>query len=247
MFLIQDRRYGQDHFVFTHIDPRKERYKGDVTEGIQLDYDMNAIHLWPDGEQSPDPQLGRDPANPKHYKVFKFPNELHDSGFMFVDGQAPIVAYSWLDYVKMFPNPKELAERLEEYEWFDFLDETDEGMKLRRQNDLDADPPPGSDRDRIAEWVAKRHLSADGSIRQVYYLPTDAPPQEIRLLEINERISAPEDRPEPLDFGVEVAGVALKLSVVDISKDQLEKMKRDPSNLPPGWKWEGVQKWGVRA
>lgn len=44
MFLIRDRRYGKDHFVFTHMNPRTEGYQGDVAEDIQLDYDMNAIH-----------------------------------------------------------------------------------------------------------------------------------------------------------------------------------------------------------
>jgi hypothetical protein len=245
--LIQDRRYGQDHFVFTNINPRTEGYKGEVNEGIELDYDMNAIHLWPHGEPRPDPQLGRDPANPKHYKVFKYPQELRHSGFDLVDPQAPIVVYSWLDYRELVPLPHEVAEKMELNEWFDILDSSEEGMKLRYKSDLDADPPPGSNRDHIAEWVAKRHMSTDGSIRQVYYLPTGAPPQEIRLLEINEQPSAPEEQPEPLDFGLEVAGLALKLSVADISKDQLEKMKLDPSNLPPGWKWEGAVKWGVRA
>jgi hypothetical protein len=247
MYLIQDRRYGQDHFVFTHINPKTEGYKGDVAEDVQLDYDMNAIHLWPRGETRPNPQLGRNPQNPKHYKVFKFPQDLLDSGFELVSPDAPIVFDSWLKYRELIPWPHEVAEKMELNEWFDLLDSSDEGMKLRRQSDVDSDPPPGSDRGRIAEWVAKLHMSTDGSIRQVYYLPTDAPPREIRLLEINERISAPEDQPEPLDFGLEVAGLTLRLSVADVSKDQLEKMKQDPSNLPPGWKWEGARKWGVRA
>jgi hypothetical protein len=247
MYLIKDRRYGKDHFVFTHIDPRTEGYQGDVAEDIQLDYDMNAVHHWPRGDPRPNPQLGRDPKNTNHYKVFKFPKDLLASGFDLVCPETPILVYSWLDYRELIPLPHEVAEKMELNEWFDILDSSDEGMKLRRQSDVDADPPPGSDRDRIAEWVAKLHMSTDGSIRQVYYLPTDAPPKEIRLLEINERISTPEDQPEPLGFGLEVAGLALKLSVADVSKDQLEKMKNDPSNLPPGWKWEGARKWGVRA
>jgi hypothetical protein len=247
MYLIQDRRYGQDHFVFTHVDPRTEGYGGKVEEGVQLDYDMNSVHHWRQGEPRPAPQLGRDPANPKHYQVFKFPDELQIAGFELVSSQAPILVYSWLDYRKLVPLPHEVAEKMDLHEWFEVLDSSDEGMKLRRRSEVDADPPPGSDRDRIAEWVAKQHLAADGSIRQVYYLPAGSPPQEIRLLEINERYSTPDDQPEPFDFGLEVSGQALRLSVADVSREQLEVMEQNPSFLPQGWKWEGARKWGVRA
>jgi len=130
MFLIRDRRYGKDHFVFTHMNPRTEGYQGDVAEDIQLDYDMNAIHLWPEGESSPNPQLGRDPKNTKHYKVFKFPKELQCSEFDLVSPEAPILVYSWLNYREMIPWPHEVAEKMELHEWFDLLDSSDEGMKL---------------------------------------------------------------------------------------------------------------------
>jgi hypothetical protein len=79
MFLVKDRRLGMDNYVFTQTDPRTEGYKSDVIEGVTLDYDMNAIHLWPDRQPRPNPQLGRDPKNPKHYKVFKFREELDDA------------------------------------------------------------------------------------------------------------------------------------------------------------------------
>ncbi len=76
MFLVKDRRLGMDNYVFTQTDPRTEGFKGEVAEGVTLDFDMNAIHYWPNGQRRPNPQLGRDPKDPKHYQVFKFPEEL---------------------------------------------------------------------------------------------------------------------------------------------------------------------------
>jgi hypothetical protein len=243
MFLIKESRSGRDYFIFTHTDPRKEGYRGELIDDVVLDYDVNAVHLWPDGEPAPQPELGRDPTNPKHYTVFKFPDQRRAAGFEFVQQNTPIDLYSWRDYLRMFPA---LAQALEQEEWSDYLDEIDEATKLRRQQTVDAEPPPGSNRDRIAEWVAKRHLSADGSLRQVVYLPTGAPPDEIRLLEVNERLPRSEDTPEPIDFGIEVAGRPIKLFVADVTGDQLEKLKRDQANLPTGWSLDKALSWGRR-
>jgi hypothetical protein len=246
MYLIKDRRLGRDYFIFTQEDPRKEGYKGDVVDGVILDYDMNAIHLWPDGEPRPEPRLGRDPTNQRHYKVFKFPHELQAAGFELVDYNTPILAYSWEDYREMFPVPAELAKTLGQSEWFDYLDEIDEAAKLRQKQNPEPEPPLGSDRDLIAEWVAKRHLSADGSLRQIVYLPTGAPPNEIRLLEINERLTRPENTLEPIDFSIDVAGKAMRLSVADLTGEQFEQLRRNPANLPPGWSLEKLRFWGRR-
>jgi hypothetical protein len=98
MFLVKDRRLGMDNFVFTQVDPRGDGYAGDVTAGVTLDYDMNAVHDWPHGQPVPNPQIGRDPADPKHYKVFKFPEELRAAGFEFVHARTPFVARcGWRD------------------------------------------------------------------------------------------------------------------------------------------------------
>jgi hypothetical protein len=241
MFLIKESRLGRDYLVFTHTDPRHEGYRGELIADVELDYDVNAVHLWPDGEPRPQPEVGRDPANSKHYKVFKFPEQRRAAGFDLAQQNTPIVLYSWRDYLRMFPA---LAQSLEQDEWSDYLDEIDEATKRRRQEVVNAEPPPGSDRDRIAEWVAKRHLSADGSLRQVVYLPSGAPPDEIRLLEVNERLPRAEDTPEPIDFGVEVAGRPLKLFVADVTGDQLDKLRLNQANLPPGWSLERAQVWG---
>ncbi|MDB5307597.1 MAG: hypothetical protein JWO38_1799 [Gemmataceae bacterium] len=211
MYLIIDHRLGLRNFVFILTDPRKEGYKGDVDEGVSLDYDVLAIPTWPDGEQRPEPNLGRDPTNPKRYKVFKFPRELREARFEFVDSKTPVVDYSWQDYLEKTPMPSELAEKLGPDNWSDYLDKVDEGVRLRRQKNVEPEPPRGSNRDRIAEWVAKRHMSVDGSIRQVLYLPDGAPDEEIRLLEVNDRITRSAEEVEPIDFGIEIAGMPLSV------------------------------------
>ena len=42
--------------------------------------------------------------------------------------------------------------------------------------------PATFDRDRMAERYAKRHKETDPAINAIFYLPTDAPPNEIRLV-----------------------------------------------------------------
>lgn len=246
MFLVVDRRLGMDYYVFTQLDPRTDGYRGAVTEDVSLEFDMNAIHRWPDGEPRPSPRLGRDPSNPRHYRVFKFPHELEAARFEFVDYNPPIVAYSWLDFRQRFPTFAEATLGMSSDEWLDELDNIDDATKLRHQTDADPEPALGSNRDQIAEWVAKRHLSTDRSIRQVVYLPVGAPLNEIRLLEINERFARAEDQPEPLDFGVEIAGQELKVFVADVTSDQLERLKATPSNLPKGWSLDQAKVWGRR-
>ena len=54
MFLVEVNRYGTTHLVFTWEDPRKDGYKGSVVENVHLDYDMNAVHRWPDGYPRPE-------------------------------------------------------------------------------------------------------------------------------------------------------------------------------------------------
>ncbi|MFL5338579.1 MAG: hypothetical protein ACJ8F7_00280 [Gemmataceae bacterium] len=248
MFLVKDRRLGMDTYVFTRTDPRTDGYKGDVIEGVSLDYDMNAIHIWPDGEDSPNPQLGRNPKNPKHYKVFKFPQELRTAGFEFVNSNTPFVTYSWSDYRKRyFPVPEEYAKSMSQDEWFDFLEEADFAAKIRKKMGEPVEPKPGSTRDQIAEWVAKRHMGADAAIQQVWFLPAESPTDEIRLLEVSERYTPESGEIEPFDFGVDVADTKVKLRVADVTVEQIAKIKAEPAKwLPKGWKINDALVWGRR-
>lgn len=102
-------------------------------------------------------------------------------------------------------------------------------------------PAATFDRDRMAVVYAKRHKETDGAIREIHYLPTGAPDNEIRLVEVNDAINTTAS-PEPIDFGVE-AGTpnAHKLIVLDVTPSQWDEIKKETLQLPPGWTLEGSQ------
>ncbi len=249
MFLVKDRRLGMDKYVFLYADPRPEGYRGEVTEGVTLDYDMNGVHLWPDGQPCPNPQLGRDPNDPKHYQVFKFPEELNAAAFRLVHSSTPIVAYSWSEYRKRYyPVPEDYAKSMTQDEWFDFLEEADSATRIRKKLIELNNPRHGSKRNEIAEWVANRHMGADGGINQVWFLDSGSPAEEIRLLEVSERFTGEAARIEPIDLGLDVDGKNYKLLVADISSEHLEKIRKDPARmLPKDWMIENALVWGRRG
>src|SRR5437868_3459643 len=46
-------------------------------------------------------------------------------------------------------------------------------------------PPSGAmSRDEFANWIGRRHFAIDKGISQILYLPSGAPPEEVRLLEV---------------------------------------------------------------
>lgn len=90
------------------------------------------------------------------------------------------------------------------------------------------------DRDDYARWYARRHLDIDDGIERVFYLPTDAPEREIRLLEVNRLIA--ETTPEPIDFGVNASGDdAHTLYVLDVTPSQWRGIEAGELALPAGW------------
>lgn len=102
------------------------------------------------------------------------------------------------------------------------------------------------ERDSLARRYAKRHMEIDSGVKQIYYLPTGAPPREIRFLEVNEMIS--ETTPlEPIDFGVDVGSDnAHSLYVLDVTPSQWEAIRSGEIRLPAGWTLEGSQELGRR-
>ncbi len=233
MFLVEDRRHGTTHLVFTSEDPRKDGYKGEVIEGVSLDYDMQAVHSWPDGHRRPEASVGRAGDDPKHYKVFKYDSERQSAGYQPVAGTA-LVFVSWSDYIKLNPDP-EYLEKLDEERWYERLDEYDEAARGRRRHPQEPDAPANGSRDEVAAWVAKKHLLADSGIREVWYLPRGAPADEIRFVEVNDRLAGVASKAEAIDFGLDIEGARFRLFVADVTSEQLEQIKRDPSRLPPGW------------
>ncbi len=223
-FLVKDTRHGMTNLVFTQEDPKKIGCALDFDEGVSLDYDMDAVHSWPEGTDAPEVCVGQDPNDPKHYKVFKYEKDCRGEGYHLIPG-TPLVFGSWNDYRKLVP-PGPGDER-----WFDFLDELDEVARLHRQVGA---PPKAGSRDEIAAWVAKKHLVVDISIREIWYLPCEAPPEEIRLLEVSDRLVG-NGPAEAMEFGLSIEDTQFLLSVADITSDQLEQIKQDASLLPARW------------
>lgn len=236
LFLVENRRPGITHLVFTYDDPRMDGYSGNVIEGVSLDRDKE-VAIWRDGQERPSTCVGRDRNNPKHYKVFKYSRDLPPAEYEPIQGKA-VVVESWSDYLKLWA-PDELPDE----EWYSYLDNLDEASRRRRQRVDSSDNPTSPNRDDVAAWVAKKHRIVDSSIREVWYLPKDAPPDEIRLLEVNDRLAGPETTAEALEIGLDVEGARYRLFVADITTDQLEQIKRDASRLPPGWSLDGTKVW----
>jgi hypothetical protein len=98
------------------------------------------------------------------------------------------------------------------------------------------------DRDEMAGWYARRHLTTDPAIRVLYYLPAGAPEREIRFLEVNDQLAVREDDPmEPIDFGVDIDGAdPHSLTVLDVTPAQWEKIHNGILSLPNGWSLDGA-------
>jgi hypothetical protein len=150
------------------------------------------------------------------------------------------------------PTPKELAQIVEQYDeqdWYDFLDELDEVSRRRRQREPEPEPPVGNDRDALAEWIARRHFLVGSSIREIWYLTGDSPPEEIRLLELDERFAGPDQEPGRigmLEFALGMPESPFRLFVADVTSDELEEIQAGRLSLPAGWKLDGARIWRRR-
>jgi len=153
---------------------------------------------------------------------------------------------AWSEYIRVRLNPPE-PELIDDEQWYDYLDKLDEDSSRRRRSQSRLSTPTNGNRDEVAAWLAKTHIIADSAVREVWYLPNGAPPDEIRLLEINDRLAGSQTSVEAVDFGLDVAGKPFRLLVADITSDQLVQLRQDPSCLPPGWSIDGASNWGRRA
>ena len=113
--------------------------------------------------------------------------------------------------------------------------------RYERDDPVPPSPPSrGATSEEFARWLAARHLSSDPAIEKVVYLPAGAPADEIRLLEVNRFLNAPEpDSVEPLDFTPDTDS-PFKVFVADVTGDQWERIQGSPeAMLPARWALEG--------
>lgn len=142
--------------------------------------------------------------------------------------------------------PIELAretENLSETDWVAFLDELDEVSRRRQERAPLISKPPGTGKDEVAEWVARTHLATDSTIKEILYLPTGSPADEIRLIELNGRLAGIGWGVEPIDFALDIEGTHFKLLVADTTSDELDRAQRNLSTLPPGWSLSDAKIW----
>ena len=66
-------------------------------------------------------------------------------------------------------------------------------------------------------------------------------------MEVNDRFAGTESKTEAIDFGLDVEGMRFNLFVADITSEQLDEIKRDPSRLPPGWSLDEKRIWSRGA
>jgi hypothetical protein len=246
MFLVKDERFQPPYLVFVEEDPRRDGYTGEVIEEVSLEYDELEASRWGNGQRRPEECVGISSNDPEHYRVFKNVEQLRSAGFEPVAG-TPITSFSsWSEYIRLSLSPPK-PNQTSEVSWYDYLDKVDDAAREWRKSDQSSDPPAGADRDFIAAWLAKKHFIADSAIREVWYLPKNAPQDEIRLLELSDRLAGNESSVDPLDFGLDIEGANFRLMVADVTTDQMEQIKQDRQRLPPGWSLDGTTMWRRRG
>jgi len=109
-------------------------------------------------------------------------------------------------------------------------------------------PTTAFDRYAQASWYASEHLKADPGVRKIYYLPTNAPDREIRLLVVNDLLAdRSDDVLEPIDFGVDTDSESEhKLLVLDVTPSQWKLIDQSALSLPNGWSLDDARVFGAR-
>lgn len=144
------------------------------------------------------------------------------------------------------PNPEELIQALAELDPATLENVINTAYNRRRdpaEATRRARPNPEDGAGPFARWLAQRHMETDAAIERVVYLPTGAPNNEVRLLEVNRFLYPPDnDVIEPLDFSPDDADLPFRVFVADVTQDQWERIQREPHLLGHlGWQMEGNQ------
>lgn len=132
-------------------------------------------------------------------------------------------------------------------EYAELIRQVDEQRRQAAERDAEQHRPRnGTSKDEFVAWIARQHFAVDKGITRIIYLPTGAPGEEVRLLEVNALARLPEQGPvEAVDFMPDIEGVHYTLFVADITPHQLDAIMNRQLALPQGWRLEGYQEFSV--
>ena len=85
----------------------------------------------------------------------------------------------------------------------------------------------------FAIWLARQHLRFDSRLTQVVYLPTGAPEDEVRLLEVNTGLYPEPGSPiVPVETTPAVTERPFRVWVADVTPDEWNQIQAKPGLLP---------------
>ena len=97
-------------------------------------------------------------------------------------------------------------------------------------------------RESFVQWIVSHHFAIDKGITKILYLPAGAPEKEVRLLEVNELATIPENGTvQAFDFMPDIEGVDYTLFVADVTPKQLDAITHGKLPPPTGWRLDGYQ------
>jgi hypothetical protein len=91
----------------------------------------------------------------------------------------------------------------------------------------------------FAEWLARQHLRFDSRLTQAIYLPTGAPDDEIRMLEVNTGLFPEPGKPiVAIETTPAVTDIPFRVLIADVTPEEWEQIQTKPELLPAGWSLE---------
>jgi len=128
-------------------------------------------------------------------------------------------------------------------EYADLINQVDQQRRQAAESEeRKLRPRDGMSKDEFVAWIARQHFAIDKGIARILYLPTGAPHEEVRLLEVNTLASLPENGAvEAVDFMPDIEGIHFTLFVADVTPRQLEAIMNRQLPLPKGWQLEGYR------
>jgi hypothetical protein len=97
-------------------------------------------------------------------------------------------------------------------------------------------------RDSFVQWIVSHHFAIDKGITRILYLPAGAPEKEVRLLEVNELATIPENGTvQAFDFMPDIEGIDYTLLVADVTPRQFDAIVQGKLPPPKGWWLDGYQ------